>query len=67
MPIYQARSIARQIIDGRSSSTVHIGGTPFLGVQVVPGSPPGAAGAQVASVVPGSPRRARPASSGVTW
>jgi S1-C subfamily serine protease len=56
VPIDQARSIARQIIDGRSSSTVHIGGTGFLGVQVVPGNPPGsaAAGAQVASVVPGS-------------
>ena len=56
VPIDQARSIARQIIDGRSSSTVHIGGTGFLGVQVVPGNPQGsaAAGAQVASVVPGS-------------
>ncbi|HET7820676.1 MAG TPA: trypsin-like peptidase domain-containing protein [Ornithinibacter sp.] len=55
VPIDQARSIARQIIDGRSSSTVHIGGTPFLGVQLVPGSSLGAAGAQVAGVVPGSP------------
>jgi S1-C subfamily serine protease len=55
VPINQARSIARQIIDGRSSSTVHIGGTPFLGVQLVPGSSLGAAGAQVAGVVPGSP------------
>jgi S1-C subfamily serine protease len=56
VPIDQARSIARQIIDGRPSSSVHIGGTGFLGVQVVPGNPPGsaAAGAQVASVVPGS-------------
>ena len=57
IPIDQARSIAQQIIDGRSSSTVHIGGTGFLGVQLVPGSPQGAAtaGAQVAGVVPGSP------------
>jgi S1-C subfamily serine protease len=57
VPIDQARSIARQIIDGRSSSTVHIGGTAFLGVQLVPGSAQGAAaaGAQVAGVVPGSP------------
>ena len=57
VPIDQARSIARQIIDGRSSSTVHIGGTAFLGVQLVPGSPQGtaAAGAQVAGVVPGAP------------
>ena len=57
IPIDQARSIAEQIIDGRSSSTVHIGGTAFLGVQVAPGTPTqGAAraGAQVAGVVPGS-------------
>ena len=57
VPIDQARSIAQQIIDGRSSSTVHIGVPGFLGVQLVPGSPQGtsAAGVQVAGVVPGSP------------
>ena len=41
VPIDQARSIAQQIIEGRSSSTVHIGSTAFLGVQVAPGSPQG--------------------------
>ena len=57
VPIDQARSIAQQIIDGRSSSTVHIGENGFLGVQVAPDAPQGtrAAGAQVAGVVPGSP------------
>jgi len=55
IPIDQARSIARQIIDGRSSSTVHIGGTAFLGVRVAPTDPQGTpAGTQVASIVPGS-------------
>ncbi len=34
VPINQARSVAQQIIDGRASSTVHIGATAFLGVQV---------------------------------
>lgn len=56
VPIDQARSIAQQIIDGRSSSTVHIGENGFLGVQVAPDLPLGStAGARVAGVVPGSP------------
>lgn len=56
VPIDQARSIAQQIIDGRSSSTVHIGENGFLGVQVAPDPQQGAAaGARVAGVVPGSP------------
>jgi S1-C subfamily serine protease len=57
VPIDQARSIAQQIIDGRSSSTVHIGANGFLGVQVAPDplQGAGARGAQVAGVVPGSP------------
>ncbi len=39
IPINEALSIARQITSGASSSSVHIGPTPFLGVQVVaPGS-----------------------------
>jgi S1-C subfamily serine protease len=54
VPIDQARSIAQQIIEGRSSSTVHIGSTAFLGVQVAPGGSQATAGAQVAGVVPGS-------------
>lgn len=56
IPIDQARSIAQQIIDGRSSSTVHIGGTAFLGVQIAPdsGGSGSAAGVTVADVVAGS-------------
>ena len=34
IPINEAISVAHQIIAGRTSSTVHIGGTPFLGVYV---------------------------------
>ncbi len=34
IPINEAISIAHQIIAGRSTETVHIGGTPFLGVYV---------------------------------
>ncbi len=56
IPIDQARSIAQQIIDGRPSSTVHLGGTGFLGVQLAPdsGVSGSAVGAQVADVVAGS-------------
>lgn len=52
IPINQAVGIADQIEAGRSSSTVHIGATPFLGVEAV--SPTnGAAGAEIAKVIPG--------------
>ena len=34
VPMATAHSIAQQIIAGRSSSTVHIGGTAFLGVSI---------------------------------
>lgn len=57
IPIDQARTIAQQIIDGRSSSTVHIGATGFLGVQVVASGRLGApsTGVQVGGVIAGSP------------
>jgi S1-C subfamily serine protease len=56
VPINQARSIAQQIIAGQPSSTVHIGATGYLGVQVLPGSGLGSAvsGVPVAGVVSGS-------------
>jgi S1-C subfamily serine protease len=56
VPINQAHSIAQQIIAGQPSSTVHIGATGYLGVQVVPDSPLGSAvaGVPVADVVSGS-------------
>lgn len=58
IPINQALAVASQILTGHSSSTVHIGPTGLLGVQVqagnaaVNGLP---AGASVAAVVPGDP------------
>jgi S1-C subfamily serine protease len=54
IPINTAIAIARQIEAGKSSSTVHVGATAFLGVEVE--SPEnGGSGAQVVSVAAGSP------------
>lgn len=54
IPIDQAGTIAKQIVAGQSSSTVHIGPTAFLGVQVQ--TPVfGVSGAQVIEVYPSSP------------
>lgn len=57
IPIGRALAVAQQIQAGKSSATVHVGGTAFLGVEVQ--SPfaygPGAAGALIAGVVPGGP------------
>jgi S1-C subfamily serine protease len=64
IPIDEALAIARQIEAGTASSTVHIGPTGFLGVQVVPsaqlggfggGSASQASGAVVGGVLPGYP------------
>lgn len=57
IPIDTALSIAGQIEAGQSSSTIHIGPTGFLGVEVQPTSSFGSngSGAAVADVVPGSP------------
>ncbi len=60
IPINQAVTIAKQIQAGKASSTVHIGATAFLGVQVTGtgggnGSGNGSGGAVVAGVVQGSP------------
>ena len=63
IPISKADSIADQIAAGKASATVHIGGTPFLGVQISSGSAGSGVGfgggsasngAAVAGVVPGS-------------
>jgi len=54
IPIDEADAIAKQIESGRSSSTVHIGPTAFLGLQVqTPFS--GIPGAEIVVVVPGGP------------
>ena len=56
IPIARARSLANQIVAGRSSATVHVGPTAFLGVQVrdVSRFYGSGTGALVAGVVPGS-------------
>jgi S1-C subfamily serine protease len=60
IPINVATSIARQIEAGRASSTVHIGATAFLGVQVLSAGQaqsegvPSGSGAALAGVLPGS-------------
>jgi S1-C subfamily serine protease len=60
IPINEATSIAKQIEAGDGSSTVHIGATGFLGVEVMSASSavaqgvPEGSGAAVAGVLPGS-------------
>jgi len=59
IPIDRALAIAKQIVAGRSSAQVHVGGTAFLGVQLQPSgyyrSGQYSAGQMVDGVVPGSP------------
>jgi S1-C subfamily serine protease len=60
IPINRALAIARQIVSGKASATVHVGATGFLGISAVAaGDAPqyqyAQPGAIVAAVVPGSP------------
>jgi S1-C subfamily serine protease len=57
IPINTAMSIANQIESGRASTTVHIGQTAFLGVEVAPSAsvPSSGSGAVIAGAVSGSP------------
>jgi S1-C subfamily serine protease len=58
IPIAKALSIAKQVESGHSSARVHVGTTPFLGIQVardVRGGGISSAGAVVAGVMSGSP------------
>jgi S1-C subfamily serine protease len=59
IPINRAVTLAKQIESGRSTATVHVGGTPFLGVQIQDAGGFGfgdtATGGLVAGVVSGSP------------
>jgi S1-C subfamily serine protease len=61
IPINEAMTIASQIVAGDSSSTVHIGATGLLGVQITPAANAAAngiragSGAAVAGVVSGTP------------
>jgi S1-C subfamily serine protease len=54
IPIGTALTIAKQIVAGKASTTVHVGATAFLGVEVQ-GGYAGTAGALIAGVVPGGP------------
>ncbi len=77
VPVDQAMAIARQIEDGQSSGTVHVGATAFLGVRVssasgdvIPGYGSGygdgAGGAFVAGVLPDTPAEKAGLQSGDT-
>jgi S1-C subfamily serine protease len=58
IPIAKVLSIAKQIEAGKSSTRIHIGGTPFLGIRVAGASGRGgfsASGAVVAGVLSGGP------------
>src|SRR5579862_1617809 len=56
IPIGRALAIAKLIVSGTSSATVHIGATAFLGVQVTSaGYGYDVTGAAIAAVVPGGP------------
>jgi S1-C subfamily serine protease len=54
IPINKALSIAHQIEAGQSSSTVHIGATAFLGVQVTSSAFSGGSGVTIVGAVPGT-------------
>jgi S1-C subfamily serine protease len=56
IPIGKATTIAKQIVSGKSSATVHIGATAFLGVQLEVSF--AGQGATIAGVVPGAPAAA---------
>lgn len=55
IPINRALSLARQIAAGKTSALVHLGDTAFLGVSPADAS---GGGAEIKSVVPGSPAAA---------
>ena len=55
IPINRAVSLAKQIVAGNSSATVHIGSTPFIGISVGPPADPATVGLQIVQIVPGSP------------
>jgi len=71
IPINKALSLAKQIESGKSSSSVHIGNSAFLGVEVAStsayyGYGSAAPGASVVGVLPGSPADEAGLASGVT-
>jgi len=55
IPINRALGIVKQINAGRSSATVHIGATPFLGISLSSSSGSGVGGTFITGVGPNSP------------
>jgi S1-C subfamily serine protease len=55
IPVDTALSIAREIEAGQASSTVHIGATAFLGVEIAPSGYLNSSGVTIESAVPGTP------------
>jgi S1-C subfamily serine protease len=55
IPIGKALTVARQIVAGHATARVHVGPTPFLGIQV---QGQGGGGLVIAGVVPGGPAAA---------
>jgi S1-C subfamily serine protease len=53
IPIGKALTVAREIVAGKTSPTVHVGATAFLGIEVQ--SVDASSGALIAGVVPGGP------------
>jgi S1-C subfamily serine protease len=64
IPINTALSIARQIEAGKASSTVHIGATAFLGVEIANSSEQASSGVTLAGAASGTPAAAAGLSAG---
>ena len=64
IPIDSALSIARQIEAGQASSTVHIGATAFLGLEIASSNQQFAPGVTLAGVASGTPAEAAGLSAG---
>jgi S1-C subfamily serine protease len=64
IPINTALSIARQIEAGHASSTVHIGATAFLGVQIASSGQQTSAGVTIVGAASGTPAAAAGMSAG---
>jgi S1-C subfamily serine protease len=62
IPINEVKQIASEILSGTSTGTIHIGATPFLGVEI--NSTSSASGAEVAEVIPGTPASRSPLADG---
>lgn len=62
IPINEVERIAKKILGGTTTATIHIGATPFLGVSI--NSTSSASGADVANVITGTPAANSPLAIG---